>query len=85
MKNQWIVNIKAYTIVPGIFVAYGGGYFGAYVIFAIGLCLVLLGCWSWTYTKNRHWAFMLWGLLAPIGLLGIGLLKDKSGTDDSTK
>ncbi len=43
-----------------------------------GLILVLIGCYRWTKEKNRHWVFTLWGLLAPIGLLGIALLRDKT-------
>lgn len=42
-----------------------------------GLALVLDGCYLWTRIKNRHWAFTLWGVLVPIGFLGISLLKDK--------
>lgn len=48
----------------------------ALMVFAIGL--LLGGCYLWTQLKNRHWAFMLWGLLSPIGLLGISLLGDKT-------
>ena len=47
----------------------------------LGICLTLVGCYLWTSMKNRHWLFVLWGLLSPIGLLGIALLKDKSGND----
>jgi len=43
-----------------------------------GLVLVLIGCYRWTKEKDRHWAFMFWGLLAPIGLLGIALLRNKT-------
>ncbi len=53
----------------------------------LGICLTLWGCYLWTSMKNRHWLFVLWGLLSPIGLLGIALLKDKSAnatTKDDT-
>ena len=43
-----------------------------------GVVLVMIGCYRWTKEKNRHWVFMLWGLIAPIGLLGIALLRDKT-------
>lgn len=42
------------------------------------LGMSVYGCYLWTKIKNRHPAFMLWGLLTPIGLLGVSLLKDKS-------
>ena len=45
----------------------------------VSLFLILQGCYMWTQNKNRHWAFMFWGILAPIGLLGIALLRNKSG------
>ena len=44
----------------------------------LGIALTLWGCFLWTQIKNRHWGFTLWGLLSPIGLLGISLLKEKS-------
>lgn len=47
------------------------------IVIIIALGITLYGCFLWTQWKNRHWAFMFWGLLAPIGLLGISLLKDK--------
>jgi hypothetical protein len=47
-------------------------------VMAIAFGAILYGCYMWTRIKNRHWLFMLWGLLSPIGLLGISLLKDKS-------
>jgi len=44
--------------------------YGAYYsIWVIAVVLTLAGCYIWT---------KLWGLLSPIGLLGISLLKDKS-------
>ncbi|MFC1966468.1 hypothetical protein ACFLWI_05940 [Chloroflexota bacterium] len=48
------------------------------LLWLIATGLVLWGCYIWTMLKNRHWAFMLWGLLPPIGLLGIAVLYDKS-------
>lgn len=45
---------------------------------ALGLGLSLLGCYIWTKLKRRHWTYMFWGTLTPIGLLGISLLKDKN-------
>ena len=46
--------------------------------FFLGMGIVLWGCYFWTELKNRSRWFMLWGFLAPIGLFGISLLKDKS-------
>lgn len=51
---------------------------------SVAIAFTMTGCFIWTRLKNRHWAFMLWGLLSPIGLLGVSLLKDKSGEDVHT-
>lgn len=48
------------------------------VIALIGLALTFAGCVLWAKRKNRHWAFGFWGLLAPIGFLGVSLLKDRA-------
>jgi thiol:disulfide interchange protein len=58
---------------------------GWWILTVIGLILVLIGCYQWTRIKNRHWAFMFWGILAPIGLLGISLLSDKSQVQSTNK
>jgi len=47
-------------------------------IFALAVALTMTGCYIWTRLKNRHWGFMFWGLLTPIGLLGISFLKNKT-------
>jgi hypothetical protein len=47
-------------------------------ILVVGMGLVLWGCWLWTKLKGRHWAYMFWGLLTPLGLLGILFLKNKN-------
>jgi Fic family protein len=44
----------------------------------IGIIVSVLGCYWWATGKNRHWAFMLWGILVPIGFLGVALLRNKS-------
>lgn len=45
----------------------------------MGMCMTLWGCYLWAVKiKNRHWAFMFWGLMSPIGLLGISLLENKN-------
>lgn len=51
---------------------------GVYIVFFIGLALAVVGCIFWAKTKGRDWAFGFWGILAPIGFLGVSLLKDKS-------
>jgi len=47
-------------------------------LFVLALAFTMTGCYIWTRLKNRHWGFMFWGLLTPIGLLGISCLKDKA-------
>ena len=76
------------SIVVGLIVTYLSYFYasvsyGVLILF-LGMGLTLWGCYLWTSLKNRHWLFMLWGLLSPIGLLGIAFLKDKS-TNARTK
>jgi len=48
------------------------------LLYIAGLGLVLWGCHIWAKMKNRHWAHMFWGILAPIGYIVLWRLKDKS-------
>jgi hypothetical protein len=50
----------------------------ASIVLVASLFFTLTGCYIWTKLKSRHWAFMFWGILAPIGLLGISLLEDRT-------
>ena len=69
-------------VILGWFIAYVGNFIFDFPIniitTIIGAGLSVYGCYLWTKIKNRHWAFCLWGILTPIGLLGISLLSDKS-------
>ena len=71
----------------GTVIMYAVNYWLAYVfdywlaILMIGLAVTMVGCVLWTQRKRRHVAFALWGLLAPVGFLGIALLRDKSQDD----
>lgn len=88
MKNETLVRVTSIvTIVLGILGLYILNFYEItnlreyYMVWGVfGTCLVsiLFGCFLWTRLKNRHWIFTLWGILAPIGLLGIALLRDKS-------
>jgi hypothetical protein len=49
-----------------------------FITLIAGVAMSVYGCYLWTKLKNRHPAFALWGILSPIGLLGISLLSDKS-------
>ena len=51
-------------------------YFWYLYIWAI--VFILTGCYIWTRLKNRHWAWMFFGLVAPIGLIPLWKMKDKS-------
>ena len=42
-----------------------------------GIALSTLGCCLWARHKGRHWAWGLWGILTPIGFLGVALLKNR--------
>jgi hypothetical protein len=51
------------------------------IIFMIGLVITILGSVLWARRKNRSAIFGLFGILAPIGFIVIGLLKDKTVND----
>ena len=85
--------LRTVMVLGGLVMTYVSSYYRVYVntdywgvplLAFLGICSTLWGCYLWTSMKNRHWLFMLWGLLSPIGLLGIALLKDKSA-DAATK
>jgi hypothetical protein len=73
---------RTVLIVCGVLILYGLIFINDYEIYwflwSVGMVAVLWGCFLWCQLKNRAWGFMFWGLLAPIGLLGIACLKDKS-------
>ena len=48
-----------------------------WALFAVGIILTLYGSYCWAKYKGRHWAYMFWGILAPIGLIALALLKPK--------
>jgi hypothetical protein len=51
-------------------------------VFIVGLGLCTYGCYFWAKLKGRHWAWMLWGLLAPAGLVVLLLLKTRGTTPE---
>lgn len=69
-------------VLLGLIIGYAGNFIFSWpvnlITALIGIVLSVYGCYLWTKLKNRHTAFALWGILSPIGLLGISLLKDKS-------
>jgi thiol:disulfide interchange protein len=72
--------MKEVVLVLGVILAVVGRFLGAFglLVSLVGLGLILVGCYRWTREKDRHWVFMFWGLLAPVGLLGIALLRNKT-------
>jgi len=57
----------------------GLGIFPLHLILSVlGLGLSLYGCYLWAKLKNRHWAWMFLGIITPIGLLPLALMKDRS-------
>ncbi|HEY94525.1 MAG TPA: hypothetical protein G4O15_06255 [Dehalococcoidia bacterium] len=54
-----------------------GGEFGI-ALALIGAAAAVVGCIFWAQAKKRHWAHGFWGLLAPIGFIGVGALEDRS-------
>ena len=70
---------RTILITIGTAMSYVGVFFEEDMFFyAVALGLTFWGCYLWTRLKNRHWAFMFWGLLTPAGLIGIWKLKDRS-------
>ena len=45
----------------------------------IDLVLAVCGCYIWAKAKGHSGWFALWGILAPIGFLGVALVKSKTG------
>ena len=46
----------------------------------IDLALAVWGCYIWAKAKGQSGVLALWGLLAPIGFLGVALVKNKSAS-----
>lgn len=65
----WLTAVIGNFILP---------YPAIFITLIAGLGMSVYGCYLWTKLKSRHSAFALWGILSPIGLLGVSLLKDKS-------
>jgi hypothetical protein len=45
---------------------------------AVALLTSVFGCYLWAKLKGRHWLWMIFGLLAPIGFLMLAVLRDKN-------
>ena len=79
-KMEDAKDLVAFSCVLGSIAAWSFWYYTpllGLIVWIFSLVLILYGCYYWVRWKNRHWAFTLWGLLSPIGLLGISLLKRK--------
>ena len=81
----WLLNFglvgygKPYEVVVGDWIyTYQDPVDYFWFLYVLAFALTLTGCYIWTVLKNRHPAFALWGLLTPIGLIGIARLKDKT-------
>jgi hypothetical protein len=48
------------------------------LIVTLALLISIVGCYFWAKGKGQSGWFSLWGILAPIGFLGVALLQDKS-------
>ena len=76
-RNLIISGLIIYAF--AIFVYYDGGSSELFLLVdAISLIFFVIGSAYWCRYKNRSLWFCLWLLLAPVGLLGILFLKDKS-------
>ena len=63
-------------ILANIFMAFSPGL--GYLLLFAALILDVVGCYNWAMAKARSPWFCLWGFLAPIGFLGLALLRDRS-------
>lgn len=86
-NSKWTVKNSQELAYFGVAIGYVGARFAwlisssfGIIVLILGISIVLFACYLWLKGKNRHWLFMLWGLIAPVGFLGISLLKDKSKT-----
>lgn len=61
---------------------YSSKYDLSWLLWAAGVGLTLWGCFLWTRLKKRHWAWLFLGLLTPIGLIPLALIKDKSKPEE---
>ncbi|MDD5510794.1 MAG: hypothetical protein PHI12_08290 [Dehalococcoidales bacterium] len=74
-------GVRTGLIWAGVVLSYIGNLFNsdARILFAVvGMALVLWGCYIWCKLKNRNIAWGLFGLLAPIGLIVLCKLRDKT-------
>jgi len=62
----------------GVVVSYVGTFTEIWFLSIFGFVVALIGTFFWAVSKKRHWAFGFWGILAPIGFLGVALLKDRN-------
>ena len=57
--------------------AVGFYYLLPFLLLWLGLGLAVYGCYLWAKLKGRHWAWMFFGLLTPIGLIFLYKLRVK--------
>jgi hypothetical protein len=63
----------------GNFISYASPF--GYLLVLTALILNLIGGYNWARAKGRNGAFCLWGILAPIGFVGLAVLQDRYGLD----
>lgn len=82
LVNRGIVGYgEPYNVVEGDWVyTYRDPLEYMWLLYLLAFVLTLTGCYIWTRLKDRHWVFLLWGILTPVGLFGISLLKDRRGS-----
>ena len=96
LENKELVRIRSnrtWYVWIGVVLGFVSRAFGMFslvqvIMLVVAMVFILAGCYYWTRLKNRHWAFMLWGLIAPIGLLGLTYMRDKTereATDETSE
>ena len=70
-------SVRTALLVIGTILIYAGNL--VYLPMAlIGFALAIWGCYIWARLKNQNRAYALLGILAPLGFIGLALLKDRT-------
>ena len=68
-------------VVLGTLIGYGSWWVSQpwlyYGLLLLGLGLTVYGCYLWAKLKGRRWTWMFFGLLSPIGLIALAVLKPR--------
>lgn len=88
MPVESVKRLRTALVIIGTLIGYGtilpAKEWQILVMLTVSLGLCVYGSYLWAKLKGRHWAWMLFGLLAPIGFLALALLKSKEPATPAT-